>query len=546
MVEAACSEHHTMVLASNGGLLAFGRNNKGQLGVGDVEEAQPRAKRCRFKGIEPTRFASVGNQALILQPCHSRAACHGTCDCCCHKSSIPCPFSSCFVHTHCSAHTLDPILCLIRQWHHWAGADLVVTLTVVQVACGADFTLGVTTQGQLFGWGSGHSGQLGCGDFLSPTSISRMMPTLMGTAVVQVVCGEQHAVLLTASGQVLTCGGNRSGQLGQGDTTARLRPTPLDPPLPRVVEICSGSHHTMALSIDGGIFAWGASGSGQLGIGHVQRNQLVPTKVLALEGTRGVHIAAGDRHSAAVVLTSGGRSEVYLWGAAACGQLGLGTTTAQHSPGLSNITASAMELVGPDVAANGGSLVYELQLAGQHSFVVVKRLAASESPLHHYVKAHWIPRISSMTAEGVCSLVGREEWSELQASITAVFSSTECLNVSFLPSLLEHIAGSDAAAFDPQALVEEYGYMHGLSHFLTHQLLPPYRLARKIFHLSRLSLFLTRLLFCISPLGSSLTHFHSRTSNASCSLKQSRTRSYTHCLYLSPSPQFAMLPLNRG
>lgn len=149
--------------------------------------------------------------------------------------------------------------------------------------------------------------------------------------------GGAHTVLVSTDGRVFAWGANANGQLGDGAavnrTTAVLVHT-----LTGVVAVSAGQAHTLARTWDGQVHAWGSNESGQLGDGtSVQPTR--PAHVTAL--TSIVSVAAGGRHSLA--LASDGR--VFAWGSGSDGQLGLGSTDSQtvptEVPGLSNVGAIA-------------------------------------------------------------------------------------------------------------------------------------------------------------------------------------------------------------
>ena len=81
----------------------------------------------------------------------------------------------------------------------------------------------------------------------------------------------------------------------------------------------AGGAYSLAVTADGSVWSWGIGGFGQLGHGHTQ-NQLLPREIAALAGQRVVAVSAGERHSLA--LTADGA--VFAWGNGEHGCLGHG------------------------------------------------------------------------------------------------------------------------------------------------------------------------------------------------------------------------------
>ncbi|OYU44126.1 MAG: hypothetical protein CFE44_14650, partial [Burkholderiales bacterium PBB4] len=96
--------------------------------------------------------------------------------------------------------------------------------------------------------------------------------------------------------------------------------------------VAAGWSHSLALTSDGKVLAWGSDNSGQLGIGR-QTFLATPQKVPGMNlgsNVSGPKIAAGTYHNA-VVKADG---TVWTWGDNLTGQLGDGSITAKSTPGL--------------------------------------------------------------------------------------------------------------------------------------------------------------------------------------------------------------------
>ncbi|MEV5576694.1 Ig-like domain repeat protein [Spirillospora sp. NPDC052269] len=178
-----------------------------------------------------------------------------------------------------------------------------------------------------FGTGQNLYGQLGDGTNTTP----RLLPvrTLLpaGVTVTQVSGGDYHSLALTSDGRVLAWGRNDYGQIGDG--TGTNRNTPVEVHMPSgvtVTQIAAGRSHGLALASDGRVFAWGANGAGQVGDG-TNTSRYTPVQVHLPPGTTATWIAA-SHHSLAVL--SDGRA--FAWGQNPRGELGDGTTTSRNTP----------------------------------------------------------------------------------------------------------------------------------------------------------------------------------------------------------------------
>lgn len=165
--------------------------------------------------------------------------------------------------------------------------------------------------------------------------------------VVQVAVGGQHALLLTDEGIVYSWGGsNEFGQLGRDPlgVDKEKEPSPIIELRKRtILQIACGNEHSLALSQEGILFAWGHNKAGQLGVkgfsATAEPRDLIkknPTIVDPFNGEDGSPIvrscSCGPESSACVTIpvNSSNRSEVYVWGAISYYMFGNG---ARYGPG---------------------------------------------------------------------------------------------------------------------------------------------------------------------------------------------------------------------
>ena len=93
----------------------------------------------------------------------------------------------------------------LKLWSICLQVKALVDQRVIQVACGSRDaqTLALTDFGVVYSWGDGDFGKLGRGGS-EGCSIPHRVERLMGQGVIQIECGAQFSLALTKSGQVWT------------------------------------------------------------------------------------------------------------------------------------------------------------------------------------------------------------------------------------------------------------------------------------------------------------------------------------------------------
>ncbi|XP_025077911.1 ultraviolet-B receptor UVR8-like [Pomacea canaliculata] len=228
---------------------------------------------------------------------------------------------------------------------------------VSAVACGSSHTVLVTGSGQIYVWGNGNSGQLGCGDQTSrwkPTQIHLSLRLPPGATIRSVACGSRHTMVVLTNGHVYSFGNNFYAQLGYNFREKNYKENQVERQcLYRVASICfqkgvpgrsvfckrvalektnsqtsavgvlvsrpvrqvsCGDKHSLFLFDDGDVAAVGNNAHGQIGDGGHQES-VVPKPVELDHPVR--EITCGPNHN--LVITEEG--QLYIWGySKACGR----------------------------------------------------------------------------------------------------------------------------------------------------------------------------------------------------------------------------------
>ena len=193
-----------------------------------------------------------------------------------------------------------------------------------QIAAGFNFCLAVKNDGTMWSWGNNNAGRLGLND-----TANRSSPVQIGalTTWYQIAAGQQFSVAIKTDGTMWSWGYNGSGQLGLGDAASRSSPVQIGA-LTAWSQVAAGAAFSLAVKTDGTMWSWGLNNSGQLGLGdggsYTQRSS--PVQIGAL--TTWSKIAGGGAHSLAIK-TDG---TMWSWGNNGDGQLGLGNVVARSSP----------------------------------------------------------------------------------------------------------------------------------------------------------------------------------------------------------------------
>jgi alpha-tubulin suppressor-like RCC1 family protein len=280
--------NHGLALLDNGDVLAWGFNDLGQLGVGDI---LPRATPTKVALPRPAVAVAAGRGFSVAALDDGRVFTWGN--------------------------------NAIGQLGN-GGRDAVVTpvqatgLTgIIAVAAGNAHALALGSDGRVWAWGANASGQLGDGSFKAS-----LVPVVTGLAeIVRIRAGGDHSAAVSRRRTLYLWGENADGQLGLGAGA------PADLGVPAgaaqaVVDAAPGSRMTLLVGSDGLARSAGANDAGSLGDGGTTaRNTFGAVSAVSA----GITVGAGGLSFAAAIADNG---TTFMWGDNGSKQLGNTTITA--------------------------------------------------------------------------------------------------------------------------------------------------------------------------------------------------------------------------
>jgi len=216
---------------------------------------------------------------------------------------------------------------------------LKLTGSVSMIAAGADSSFAFQN-GDLYGWGTNGSGELGSGTEI--TNIPTPVAVVGFSGNVSAVASGYLQTLAVVNGSVYGWGDASYGELGNGISGFDLSiptPTQVSGLSSGVTAVAAGRDYSLALK-NGGIYAWGSNWHGQLGNGATT-NSSSPVLVTGLSSGVTAIAAGGSNedveggvpigtfYSDGLAIKNGG---VYAWGDNRFGDLGNGTTTSSLVP----------------------------------------------------------------------------------------------------------------------------------------------------------------------------------------------------------------------
>jgi alpha-tubulin suppressor-like RCC1 family protein len=359
VVDISLGRDFTIFLTNSGRLYATGKNGNGELGI---------ALSASFFSIGiPTAVSTSYNFTSI---CSTKSSNVGI-----GTDGMAYVWGYSPVGALGLGSVTDLVLYPTAMWS--PGSSEVGNRNASQVVCGDQHVMILTNDGSLFVAGEGTYGALGISPPRTVFNLTLMEPALFAAPFSQprlISAGYGWGGVLTTAGPVLHTWGNGLGAAGfaqgasyvsAGAWWTTYSPVPISG---SYVKISSRYFHTLALTADGLLEAFGAGGSGQLGNGF-KTDSYAPVQVntSAIVGNI-TDIRAGRTFS--VVLTSLGT--VYTWGESSIKCLGRNEAVDTLMPKAIDTSGALAGKVVTAIAAGKSSVLVSTQ--DQLLFACVFRL----------------------------------------------------------------------------------------------------------------------------------------------------------------------------
>ena len=162
----------------------------------------------------------------------------------------------------------------------------------------------LTVDGSIYSWGYNYYGQFGNKTTTSGNANPYPVKMQKVSNIIQITAGEYHISMLDADGSIWSTGYNSNGQFGTGTTQSEnVLPTQMldtdGSVLYGVREIASGRDHTVLIKEDNTVWSVGYNGYGQLGLGTTSQTtkiQQVKEQITTEDGQTQIQNISNAKH----------------------------------------------------------------------------------------------------------------------------------------------------------------------------------------------------------------------------------------------------------
>jgi len=318
---------HSCYMLDNGSVKCWGKNNLGQLGLGDANNRGDASGEMGDNltainlgtGRTTTAIAAGGNHTCAILD-NSSIKCWG------YNASGQLGLGDTNNRGDASGEMGDNLTAI----------NLGTGRTATAIEAGGNHTCAILDDASLKCWGKNNLGQLGLGNTSNRgDGLNQMGDNLSavdlgtGRTATAIEAGGNHTCAILDDASLKCWGSNASGQLGLGNKNNSANPSAVNMGSGITAKaIVAGESHTCAILNNSAIKCWGEGEDGRLGTGKSRDEESPPNLSNDLgNGRTAMGITAGDAHTCAIL----DNSSIKCWGANASGQLGLGDTTKRES-----------------------------------------------------------------------------------------------------------------------------------------------------------------------------------------------------------------------
>jgi alpha-tubulin suppressor-like RCC1 family protein len=201
VVQVSAGGAHSLLLADDGAVFAFGENTNGKTGRGTTSSVTPSAEAIHTTNLGGRAIAQVSagaHHSLVLATDGTVFAFGSNAD---GRTGLATASGDTLVATPIDASNLGG-------------------RAIAQVSAGTAHSLLLAADGTVFSFGSNVHGVTGLGTAIGSTLVATAIDAsnLAGAQVVQVAAGGNQSLLRTADGRAFSFGLNEAGATGQGTT----------------------------------------------------------------------------------------------------------------------------------------------------------------------------------------------------------------------------------------------------------------------------------------------------------------------------------------
>lgn len=292
VVGAACGKNHTLILTDRGVVYGCGDNKFGQCGVGNQNPTILTATAICYKGPPIVKLGCGAEFSMILD-------CKGAL----HSFGLPeygqlghntdgKYFVTCNkLGFHCE--TAPKRIVFYIEKAKDGHITPVEVVEIIDFSCGSNHTVAVDSLKRVFSWGWGGLGRLGHAE-----QKDEMIPRLIkffdtqSRGVKSVHCGSSFSLAINELGAVYLFGQTkRTGE-------ANMYPKPIQDLTGWSVRSVGCGFTSIVMAADDSVIAWGPSPTyGELGFGELHKSSTTPMEVKALEGIYILQVSCGLGHT---------------------------------------------------------------------------------------------------------------------------------------------------------------------------------------------------------------------------------------------------------